>query len=203
MPRAPGQIDRAKTQAILDAAAQVFGERGLAASMEEIARRAKVSKQTIYNHYGSKQELIRAIVDRRVLEITAPLMASGSAEHPEATLATFARFMLSAVMQPRGGAMLRMTVESAAEQPDLARAFFEAGPATSRRRLADFLAMETQAGRLSVDDPVLAAEFFASMVIGAHQLAHLLGVGKYYDEGQIDRVAREATRRFLRAYAPE
>ena len=203
MPRAPGQIDRAKTQAILDAAAQVFGERGLAASMEEIARRAKVSKQTIYNHYGSKRELIRAIVDRRVLEITAPLMAPGSAEHPEATLATFARFMLSAVMQPRGGAMLRMTVESAAEQPDLARAFFEAGPATSRRRLADFLAMETQAGRLSVDDPVLAAEFFASMVIGAHQLAHLLGVGKYYDEGQIDRVAREATRRFLRAYAPE
>ena len=69
--------------------------------------------------------------------------------------------------------------------------------------VADFLAMETQAGRLSVDDPVLAAEFFASMVIGAHQLAHLLGVGKYYDEGQIDRVAREATRRFLRAYAPE
>ena len=203
MPRAPGQIDRVKTQAILDAAGQVFGERGLAASMEEIARRAKVSKQTIYNHYGSKQELIRAIVDRRVLEITAPLMAPGSAEHPEATLATFARFMLSAVMQPRGGAMLRMTVESAAEQPDLARAFFEAGPATSRRRLADFLAMETQAGRLSVDDPVLAAEFFASMVIGAHQLAHLLGVGKYYDEGQIDRVAREATRRFLRAYAPE
>ena len=40
MPRAPGQIDLAKTEAILDAAAQVFGERGLAASMEEIARRA-------------------------------------------------------------------------------------------------------------------------------------------------------------------
>jgi len=203
MPRAPGQIDRAKTEAILDAAAQVFGERGLAASMEEIARRAKVSKQTIYNHYGSKPELIRAIVDRRVLEITAPLMAPGSAEHPEETLATFARFMLSAVMAPRGGAMLRMTVESAADQPDLARAFFEAGPATSRRRLADFLAMETQAGRLAVDDPVLAAEFFASMVIGAHQLAHLLGVGKYYDEAQIDRVAREAARRFMRAYAAE
>lgn len=203
MPRAPGQIDRAKTQAILDAAAQVFGERGLAASMEEIARRAKVSKQTIYNHYGSKPELIRAIVDRRVLEITAPLMAPAAAEHPEEALATFARFMLSAVMQPRGGAMLRMTVESAADQPDLARAFFEAGPATSRRRLADFLAMETKAGRMAVDDPVLAAEFFASMVIGSHQLAQLLGVGRFYDEAQIDRVAREAARRFMRAYAAE
>ena len=203
MPRAPGQIDRAKTQAILDAAAQVFGERGLAASMEEIARRARVSKQTIYNHYGSKPELIRAIVDRRVAEITAPLLVPEAVDHPQEALAALGRSMLNAVLTARGTSMLRMTVESAAEQPDLERAFFEAGPATSRRRLADFLAMETQAGRLSVDDPVLAAEFFASMVIGAHQLAHLLGVGKYYDEGQIDRVAREATRRFLRAYAPE
>lgn len=201
MPRAPGQIDQAKTQAILDAAAEVFGERGLTASMEEIARRARVSKQTIYNHYGSKSELIRAIVDRRVLEITAPLLAPSAAEHPEAALAAFARFMLDAVLQARGGAMLRMTVESAADQPDLARAFFESGPTTSRRRLADFLAMETQAGRMAVDDPALAAEFFAGMVIGSHQLAHLLGVGKTYSQAQIDHVACEAARRFMRAYA--
>ena len=69
MPRAVGQIDLAKTEAILDAAAEVFGERGTAASMEEIARRACVSKQTIYNHFGSKPELIRALVDRRVEEM--------------------------------------------------------------------------------------------------------------------------------------
>ena len=203
MPRAPGQIDRVKTQAILDAAGQMFGERGLAASMEEIARRARVSKQTIYNHYGSKPELIRAIVDRRVREITAPLMApAAAAGRPEETLATFARFMLGAVMQPRGGAMLRMTVESAADQPDLARAFFESGPATSRRRLADFLRLETEAGRLAVDDPPLAADFFASMVIGSHQLAHLLGVGRTLDETEIDDIAHEAAHRFMKAYGP-
>ncbi|WP_312166928.1 TetR/AcrR family transcriptional regulator [Phenylobacterium sp.] len=201
MPRAPGQIDLAKTQAILDAAAQVFGERGLAASMEEIARRARVSKQTIYNHYGSKPELIRAIVDRRVKEITAPLMLPQAAEHPEEALAAFGRSMLTAVMIPRGTTMLRMTVESAADQPDLARAFFEAGPATSRRRLADFLRMETQNGRLGVEDPELAAEFFASMVIGAHQIAQLLGVVRALDAAEIDRIAREAAHRFMKAYS--
>ena len=73
MPRLAGQIDLAKTEAILDAASEVLGERGLAAPMEAIARRAGVSKQTVYNHYGCKAELIRALVDRRVDSITASL----------------------------------------------------------------------------------------------------------------------------------
>ena len=80
MPRLAGQIDQAKGQAILDAAIEVLAERGLGASMEEIARRAGVSKQTIYNHYGSKAELIRALVDRRVADITAPLEMPGADE---------------------------------------------------------------------------------------------------------------------------
>ena len=54
MPRVAGQIDVAKNEAILDAAVAAMGERGLAVSLEEVARRAGDSKQTIYNHYGSK-----------------------------------------------------------------------------------------------------------------------------------------------------
>jgi AcrR family transcriptional regulator len=41
MPRIPGQIDVAKTEAILDAAVEVIGERGLAAPMEAIATMAR------------------------------------------------------------------------------------------------------------------------------------------------------------------
>ncbi|MET0293380.1 MAG: helix-turn-helix domain-containing protein, partial [Phenylobacterium sp.] len=50
MPRLAGQIDVAKTEAILDAAAEVLAERGFSAPIEEIARRAGVAKQTVYNH---------------------------------------------------------------------------------------------------------------------------------------------------------
>lgn len=202
MPRVAGQIDIAKTEAILDAAAVVFGERGLAAPIEEIARRAGVSKQTIYNHYGAKSELMRAIVERRVAEITAPLLIPGAEEHPEEALAGFGRAMLEAVLKPRGTSMLRMTVQGAVELPDLARAFFEAGPRYSRRMLAEFLERETEAGRIAVDDPKLAAEFFASMVIGVHQIAGLLGLGEGLSDAEMDRIASEAARRFMRAYAP-
>ncbi len=201
MPRLPGQIDKAKSQAILDAAAEALGELGLSTPISEIARRACVSKQTIYNHFGSKADLIRAIVDRRVEEIAAPLAAPDAHDRPEEALAGFARVMIEMVLKPKGRSMLKMTVQASDDMPDLARAFYEAGPRTSRRRLAEFLRDETAAGRLAVDDADQAADFFAGMVIGIRQIAGLLGVEQNLDGAAIDRLAHEAARRFLKAYA--
>ncbi len=89
-----------------------------------------------------------------------------------------------------------------AEAPDVARALFEAGPRASRRELAVFLALETEAGRIACPDPLEAAEFFAGMVIGSYQSAALLGVDRGLDEEKVDRIATEAAARFMRAYAP-
>lgn len=200
MPRVTGQIDLAKGEAILDAAIEVLAERGLSAPMEEIARRAGVSKQTIYNHYGSKAELIRALVDRRVADITAPLEMPGADEHPEAALADFGRTMLRALINPRASALMRLYIQGAVEAPEVARTVYEAGPRASRARLAAFLAREAVDGRLAMDDPAMAAEFFGGMVMGTYQLAELLGVDRGLTEAQIDHIAAEAARRFLRAY---
>lgn len=202
MPRVAGQIDLSKNEAILDAAVEVMGERGLAASMEEIARRACVSKQTIYNHYGSKAELVRALTDRRVGEMTAPLQASDAVEHPAEALAGFGRILLSALTKPRSSAFWRMAMVGAMETPEVAKALFEAGPRTSRRELAKFLAVETEAGRIACPDPLEAAEFFCGMVIGSYQTASLMGVDRGLDEAKVDRIATEAAARFMRAYAP-
>lgn len=55
--------------AIRNAALQAFAELGYhAASMSEIARRAGVSKALIYQHFPSKEELLRDIVDFRLAE---------------------------------------------------------------------------------------------------------------------------------------
>src|SRR5580765_6630918 len=51
----PGQI--------LAAALEVFGERGLAAArLDDIARRAGVSKGTIYLYFPNKEELFREMI---------------------------------------------------------------------------------------------------------------------------------------------
>lgn len=200
MPRAAGQVDAAKTQAILDAAHEVLAERGLAAPMETIARRAGVSKQTVYNRFSSKAEIVRALVERRVDTMTAPLRVADAGEHPQEALAAYARILLEAIT--RTYSLLRLTMQSAGEMPELARVVFETGPVRSRREVANFLEAETRAGRLAVDDPMMAAEFFTGMVIGQRQTRSLLGIDGALTSAEIDKVAREAAVRFLRAYAP-
>jgi len=201
MPRIAGQIDMAKTEAILDAASDVLGERGLSAPMEAIARRAGVSKQTVYNHYGSKAELIRALVERRVETITAPLREPGAEEHPEATLKAYARTLLTVVTN-KNYSLMRVTVQSAGEMPDLAREVFEAGPMHSRAQLAEFFEIETRAGRMNVPNALQAAEFYGGMVLGQRQTRALLRLAVDLTDDEIEILSSEAARIFMRAYAP-
>jgi TetR/AcrR family transcriptional repressor of mexJK operon len=202
MARALGQIDLAKSEAILEAAVDVWAERGLQAPVDEIARRAGVSKQTIYNHYGSKAELVRVLARRRVREITAALEAPEAMEDPHTALAGYARVLLDVLLQPKGLSLFRMCMLGADMMPDISRAMYEAGPRSSRRRLAQFLEAETRAGRLACPDPMEAAEFFGGMVVSTRQTALMLGVPQALTVADMDRIAREAASRFLRAYAP-
>src|ERR1700760_2463923 len=116
MPRAAGQIDRAKNEAILDAASDVIFERGLAAPLDEIARRAGVSKQTIYNHYGSKAELVRALIERRRRTVTDALDTAGAESFPQDALRAYARVLLQTVTLDRGVALMRLLIETAPSQ---------------------------------------------------------------------------------------
>jgi AcrR family transcriptional regulator len=202
MPRIPGQIDVAKTEAILDAAVEVIGERGLSAPMEEIARRAGVSKQTVYNHYGSKAELVRALMARRVAQITAPLREPSAVDHPREALAAYARSMLETVITTKSYSIMRVIIQGAGEMPDVAHEVFEAGPRHARRQLAAFLEMETRLGRLKVENFDQAAEFFSGMVMGHSQLRSLLRLPSDKSQEEFDSLAGEAAERFLRAYAP-
>jgi TetR/AcrR family transcriptional repressor of mexJK operon len=202
MPRTAGQIDRAKNEAILDAASDVIFERGLSAPLDEIARRAGVSKQTIYNHYGSKAALMRALIARRNELITAALEVGGAQSSAAEALAAYARALLQTVMMERGVALMRLLIESSRRNPELARQVLPMGPRGMRARLAEFLRRQRAEGRLSLDDPDEAADFFAGMVISHHQLQGLLGMPPELTPERIERIAREAARRFLRAYAP-
>lgn len=202
MPRVAGQIDLAKTEAILDAAVEVISQGGLGAPMAAIARRAGVSKQTVYNHYGSKAELLRALMTRRVDQITAPLRTADPGDDPRETLEAYARSMLEMATVNKGYSVLRVVIQSASEMPDVAREVYEAGPRQARRQLAAFLRQENERGRLKVDDAEQAAEFFAGMVMGHNQLRVLLNLPSEKTAAEHYATAAEAAARFLRAYAP-
>ena len=62
-------VSAPKHDAILDAAKRVFLREGYSASMDLVSAEAGVSKQTVYNHFASKEGLFRAIVDDLAREL--------------------------------------------------------------------------------------------------------------------------------------
>ncbi|WP_298158726.1 TetR/AcrR family transcriptional regulator [Brevundimonas sp.] len=197
MPRVVGQIDEKKSEAILEAAMALFSEKGAAASMEQIARRAGVSKQTLYNRYASKVEIGRAMAERRSDAITAPLRTGGE---PVDVLTALAQAMLEKLCTAEGRAAMRGVALISPQAPDLAQAVYHAGPGESLRRLGLWLAEQDARGALRVPDTTTAAEMFTGMTMGHGYLRGILGI----DEPEIDHSlrARETAERFIRAFAP-
>jgi TetR/AcrR family transcriptional regulator, mexJK operon transcriptional repressor len=199
MPRARGQIDARKHQAILDAAAEVLAERGFGAPIEEVARRAGVSKQTIYNHYGSKTELVRTLVDRRRSLLTATIAAAPPGQALEDTLTAYAVAIIETIMSPASLQLVRMAITGAVDMPELAHAVYEAGAKASNADLAAFLAGRPE---LDIGNAQRGADIFMGMAMGRLQTRLLMGVEGFQPQQVHDR-AREAAERFVRAYRRE
>ncbi len=199
MPRALGQIDEHKSRAILRAAAELFMEKGAKVSMAEVARRAGVSKQTLYNRYPTKTDIARDLAAQRSEETLAPLASDMDVE---TALASVAETLIRRVCIEGRGVALRGMALASPEAPELARVVYDAGPGQNLRRLAVWLEEQDRLGRLSTPDPVAAAEMFTGMVLGHGHLRSVLGL-PHPEIDDIPARAREAACRFVRAFAPQ
>jgi len=73
---------RRNRDAILDAAGELFAQRGDAVQMEEIADRAGLGVGTLYRHFADKHALRAAIIGRRFEQMTFLAQAAEEAEDP-------------------------------------------------------------------------------------------------------------------------
>jgi AcrR family transcriptional regulator len=76
-------------QRILAAARQVFTERGLDASLDEVARCAGVGVGTVYRRFADKEQLVDALFAERVEELTAIFERALADPDPWRALVTF------------------------------------------------------------------------------------------------------------------
>ena len=76
---------RRNHELLVAAAREVFAERGVEASLEEIARRAGVGIGTLYRHFATRDALVEAVFERRIGEFVA--IAERAAAEPDAWLA--------------------------------------------------------------------------------------------------------------------
>lgn|GEM_PF-1401618 len=80
----------ASRERILDAAVQLFSQRGYAGTgVLEIARRAGIEKAALYWHFGSKEGLLAAVIDRANAEFVERVLKRASSASPEERLDRF------------------------------------------------------------------------------------------------------------------
>lgn len=194
-----------KHRAIQEASMAVFLRLGYgSASMDLIAAEAGVSKQTIYNHFHSKDELFKAIITDMTATLVTPLsVRDAAASSPGRLLRSLGRDLLSLMLKPSSLALYRLIVAESARFPELGGDIYAVGAGRLIALLADYLSWETKNGRLAVTDPERAAEQFIGMLTGRVQLRALLGVAETLSEAELEDRVDEAVSGFLKLHAPE
>jgi len=117
---------------------------------------------------------------------------------PEAVLFGLGFGFVMGILSPASMKMVRQLVAEGWRVPQLGMAFFAEGPDRGRELLATYLEALCASGRLSIQDPSLAAEQFIALAeVGMSARAHMTGVAP--TEQEIARKVRSAVDVFLRA----
>ncbi|MXO96553.1 TetR family transcriptional regulator [Erythrobacter aquimaris] len=195
--------DQAKREAILAAAAHSFFEKGFAAtSIEQVAADAGVSKVTIYNHFGDKQALFAASVDRECSTMRSSLelksLPTGTLRQ---RLTAIGEAMVAFLSRDEMVQFDRRIAAETERDPTIGEAFLQAGPYRMRTAFAGLLDTMVASGELAINDTALAVEQFVSMCKGMGDLERRFGrpVDAELERKRIDG----AVDVFCRAYAVE
>jgi AcrR family transcriptional regulator len=151
-------------QRILKAASEVFTERGLGVSLDEIARHAGVGVGTVYRRFRTKEELVEALFVDRVESIAALAERAAEAPDPWSGLVCFMEQMAEVLA---GNLGLRQMLMLAGYGQDLA--------SYARRRNAPLVGRlverAQQAGQLRADLEATDIAFLVFLLTEAAQLA--------------------------------
>ncbi|KOV91055.1 TetR/AcrR family transcriptional regulator [Streptomyces sp. NRRL B-3648] len=201
----PGGRFAHKHQAIMEAATAVFMEKGYAGtSMDDIAKLAAVSKQTVYKHFSDKEKLFTEIVlattDRidTVIDLVAGIPIDADAL--EENLLRLARQFLTTLTQPQVLQLRRLIIANADAFPDLGATWYEQGFERVLATLADTFHHLAERGLLRIDDPVLAANHFCGLLLWIPVNKAMFHGSPQHTQPELDHYADAGIRTFLAAY---
>jgi TetR/AcrR family transcriptional regulator, mexJK operon transcriptional repressor len=182
---------------LLETAKRLLLERGWdATSIDEISRRSGVAKRFIYARYPDKASLfVAAVAQFRDQQIGALGAFEAPPDDVEQGLLELARRVMDVALREETLAIIRLFLAEAPRLRDYARMFAESFPRRGLSGISRFMTIYAERGALTIDDPELAAQHFAMMVIGVPQRLAMLGHRDSNDEQE--RRVRSAVKLFL------
>ncbi len=163
-------------------------------TMRDVAARAGASKETLYRHFGSKEELFAEVVENRARCLRGRL--DGQFDRPDSlgvVLRDLGINLLQAMTSPEVSALLRLVVAEAPRDPAIGRIFYALGPERTRERLTEVLEAARLRGDFVGDRPALAASIFLGAVTSQAHTARLVlqnppEMGRVEIEERVDEV---------------
>lgn len=195
--------DVEKTNAILNAAIDLFLEQGFdGTSMDEVARRAGVSKQTVYSHFSSKEQLFGESVHSEIAAHYPDRALESVETHTlQADLTAVCMRLATLLMSERAFAMFRLLVTAAPRGSALADIFWRSGPADVQVQLGHFLQTWVDRGALKIDDTEKAGHQLVALFKEPSHFKVSIGIEVPPTEEEIKLQVNEAVQSFLKLYA--
>jgi AcrR family transcriptional regulator len=199
-----GQRAERKRRAIVTAAREIFVRHGYDAGMDLIADAAGVSKVTIYNHFGSKEQLFTEVIGEAFDQ------ALGGAAEPSldgltgtgdlrGALAALARGWVAGITRPEVTDLRLLVIGLARRFPELARKWLERSPQHFAPVIAAALRDLSRRGDLDVPDPDLAVIQFYALTVYPHIVRSMFGV--QLDQRATEDLLTSGVAMFLTYYA--
>jgi len=183
---------------VLRAATTSFLAHGYGSSVDDIARRAGVAKQTVYAHFPSKDALFKEVAHDLTRRVLVELEAAP--EDLRAGLVRFAVAYRQRVLSTEGIATFRTVMAEVPRFRTLAKNVYAASAGEMARQLGAYLERAMRAGKIRRDDPQFAAELLLGMLVGHERIKRLFGVTSY--NGSDAERSGLIVDAFLRAYQP-
>ena len=194
--------DTAKREGIVRAGSDLFLKNGYTlTSMEAVAKKAGVSKLTIYSHFANKDELFKEVIRQRCDKLTPEDFASLSKTPVEKALMQLGLNFTSLIFRPDSIRLHCIMQAEAVRHPKVVQIFFEAGPKRVRAAFGELLKSWHEQGQLSVPNIAKATDQFFSLLKGEMMMHIILLRTPMPSEAELKLHVRATVDFFLAGYA--
>jgi len=191
-----------KREKILEAATNLFTEHGYATtSMDLIASSAEVSKQTVYSHFGSKDELFAAAIEQKCDSYNMIDFELSSLHNPKQALFALAQRFLAMLTSKEACAVHKICAYEAISHPTLSELFYQAGPEKITNEVAELMDLLNERKILNIDNSHFAALQFLNMMKGEAWMRIEFNTKHQISQKEIDAYLLSSVELFMRGYA--
>jgi TetR/AcrR family transcriptional repressor of mexJK operon len=183
------------TAHIVDVAMQLFLESSFeAVSIDHIAATARISKQTFYARFASKEAVYAAVIRKGTDDLFRPVLNESNRDEPIETILVRIGLELSRrALAPAAIALDRLVGSEARQFPELARVYLE-NAVHARSMIASMFTNAMRDGQIRSGDATYLAEQFGYAVVDGPNRAVVLS-------GKTARTEKELRERITRAVA--